>query len=216
MYIHERAVHTNTYTQPPRRRPSRRTRTTRSLALRAPLAGSRPRRSPRRRPRRSVRRRRRETAARTRGSPSARRAAWDRKPGTGGTGCRRRWPLRPGIQCRSYSRDKRESTPYFVYEKFTQYFTSRLTRGKHGRHARRDPSGKRYARFRPHLSRVAAGRTCPRELDGSRGLEKALGAASSAAPLRRGRRTAHVQARCALVDGLRADGGDAHHGCSRM
>ena len=151
MYIHERAVHTNTYIQPPRRRPSRRTRTTRSLALRAPLAGSRPRRSPRRRPRRSVRRRRRETAARTRGSPSARRAAWDRKPGTGGTDCRRRW-LRPGIQCRSYSRDKRESTPYFVYEKFTSTALHRIgVRGKHGRHGPRGPNILEYVRFCPHL-----------------------------------------------------------------
>ena len=152
MYIHERAVHTNTYTQPPRRRPSRRTRTTRSLALRAPLAGSRPRRSPRRRPRRSVRRRRRETAARTRGSPSARRAAWDRKPGTGGTDCRRRW-LRPGIQGTVGIREKGKYTVLrFVYEKFTVLHPSQ---------SRAENTVQRsYARFCPHRQRslLQAGR----------------------------------------------------------
>ena len=86
--MHERTPHKQVH-PPPRRRPSRHTRTTRSRAL--PLGDSRGHRWPRHRPRRWVRRRRRETAARTRGSPSARRAAWGRRPGTRGVGYRNAW-----------------------------------------------------------------------------------------------------------------------------
>eukprot|EP00964_Phaeocystis_antarctica_P040083 scaffold22928_cov60-Phaeocystis_antarctica.AAC.4 len=75
----------------PRRRPSRRTRTTRSRARPPDDSRPRARRCPRRWPCHRVQRRRLETAARTRGSPSARRAAWARRPGTGGVDDRTAW-----------------------------------------------------------------------------------------------------------------------------
>ena len=44
---------------------------------------------------------------------------------------------------------------------------------------------------------------------------KAVGSASSAARLQRGGRVAHLQTRCALVDGMWADRRDADHGSAQ-